>query len=278
MRSHKFAILFMILLLTLSAGFAANAQGEPPDDQCEVLLFDDFDGDTLNAGLWSIFTNNNGTVNINGGILEIAGGTIVGGGISVFSNQFFTDLLFTTDTQVVILEVTAKISAADTSGDWGFRGDVFAGSDGGILMNFNPATGNFDTMAWQFDGDPVMRDPVPGNDPTEWHSYRFEVEIDAVRYYIDDVLVQEYAFIPPEDNPMHIQLNSFTQIAQGVTFVDFVQLSACEDLTVAKVDICHIPPDNPDNPRDISIDASAVPAHLAHGDILGACLASATQQ
>jgi hypothetical protein len=36
-----------------------------------------------------------------------------------------------------------------------------------------------------------------------------------------------------------------------------------------KVDICHIPPGNPGNAHYISVDESAVPAHLAHGDTAG---------
>lgn len=39
----------------------------------------------------------------------------------------------------------------------------------------------------------------------------------------------------------------------------------------AKVRICHVPPGNPANQHTISVDASAVPAHLAHGDYLGRC-------
>jgi hypothetical protein len=39
-----------------------------------------------------------------------------------------------------------------------------------------------------------------------------------------------------------------------------------------KVLICHIPPGNPDNAHEILIDDSAWPAHLAHGDYLGACV------
>ena len=38
-----------------------------------------------------------------------------------------------------------------------------------------------------------------------------------------------------------------------------------------KVLICHIPPGNPGNAHTISVPQSAVPAHLAHGDSLGAC-------
>jgi hypothetical protein len=38
-----------------------------------------------------------------------------------------------------------------------------------------------------------------------------------------------------------------------------------------KVDICHIPPGNPANAHTINVSVNAVPAHLAHGDTLGAC-------
>lgn len=38
-----------------------------------------------------------------------------------------------------------------------------------------------------------------------------------------------------------------------------------------KVTICHKPPGNPAKAINISINASAVPAHLAHGDTLGPC-------
>ena len=38
-----------------------------------------------------------------------------------------------------------------------------------------------------------------------------------------------------------------------------------------KVDVCHIPSDNPDNPHTISVGESALGEHLAHGDREGAC-------
>jgi len=38
-----------------------------------------------------------------------------------------------------------------------------------------------------------------------------------------------------------------------------------------KVDVCHIPPGNPDNAHTITISENAVGAHLDHGDRLGAC-------
>ena len=38
-----------------------------------------------------------------------------------------------------------------------------------------------------------------------------------------------------------------------------------------KVEICHIPPGNPENFHTITISENAVEAHLAHGDLAGAC-------
>jgi hypothetical protein len=38
-----------------------------------------------------------------------------------------------------------------------------------------------------------------------------------------------------------------------------------------KVEICHIPPDNPSNFHTITVSSNALPAHLAHGDLGGAC-------
>jgi hypothetical protein len=38
-----------------------------------------------------------------------------------------------------------------------------------------------------------------------------------------------------------------------------------------QVTLCHLPPGNPDNAHTITVGASAVDAHLAHGDYLGPC-------
>lgn len=39
----------------------------------------------------------------------------------------------------------------------------------------------------------------------------------------------------------------------------------------SKVTICHIPPGNPANAHEITVSASAVAAHLKHGDVRGEC-------
>lgn len=38
-----------------------------------------------------------------------------------------------------------------------------------------------------------------------------------------------------------------------------------------KVDICHVPPGNPDNAHTINVSVNALEAHLDHGDVLGVC-------
>lgn len=38
-----------------------------------------------------------------------------------------------------------------------------------------------------------------------------------------------------------------------------------------KVDVCHVPPGNPENAHTITINENAVDVHLDHGDHLGAC-------
>ena len=38
-----------------------------------------------------------------------------------------------------------------------------------------------------------------------------------------------------------------------------------------QVTLCHIPPGNPGNPQTITVGMAALPAHLAHGDSIGAC-------
>ena len=42
-----------------------------------------------------------------------------------------------------------------------------------------------------------------------------------------------------------------------------------------KVEICHIPPGNPENFQILNVSQKAVQAHLAHGDILGSCFLDA---
>ena len=41
-----------------------------------------------------------------------------------------------------------------------------------------------------------------------------------------------------------------------------------------KITLCHIPPGNADNAHTITIGAASAPAHLNHGDTLGACPAT----
>ena len=57
---------------------------------------------------------------------------------------------------------------------------------------------------------------------------------------------------------------AFCAIAAGFT----TQLQAAR---APKVEVCHIPPGNPENRHTISVSKNAVDAHLRHGDKLTAC-------
>jgi hypothetical protein len=46
---------------------------------------------------------------------------------------------------------------------------------------------------------------------------------------------------------------------------------ACDPQDTKKTTICHIPPGNPANAHTLCVGNPAVPAHLDHGDYLGAC-------
>jgi len=45
-------------------------------------------------------------------------------------------------------------------------------------------------------------------------------------------------------------------------------LSSAAMAKPAKVDVCHVPPGNPDNAHSISVSVNAVQAHLDHGDVV----------
>lgn len=57
----------------------------------------------------------------------------------------------------------------------------------------------------------------------------------------------------------------------------FAALVLAAPAWAAKVQVCHVPPGNPTNFHTITINDNALPAHLAHGDLAGACSAHCSQ-
>jgi hypothetical protein len=58
----------------------------------------------------------------------------------------------------------------------------------------------------------------------------------------------------------------------SMAFGDLADIDGIEcDNLEFQITLCHIPPGNPGNAQTITVDESAVPAHLAHGDTLGPC-------
>jgi hypothetical protein len=78
----------------------------------------------------------------------------------------------------------------------------------------------------------------------------------------------------------HAELDvAVTQTATGATGEVSVDVERVEGRVVegspvaadSQVDICHVPPGNPAAAHSLVVGAPAVPAHLGHGDSLGAC-------
>ena len=59
--------------------------------------------------------------------------------------------------------------------------------------------------------------------------------------------------------------------ASRASALNTLGLDADSDQASAKATICHIPPGNAAAQHTISVAQSAVPAHMAHGDTMGAC-------
>lgn len=73
---------------------------------------------------------------------------------------------------------------------------------------------------------------------------------------------------------MIFNINARLPVLFGVCFLA-LPMSAALAATV-KVDVCHIPPGNPDNAHTITISERAVEAHLDHGDQVGECESGTT--
>jgi len=58
-------------------------------------------------------------------------------------------------------------------------------------------------------------------------------------------------------------------MAQACTKVEVIDVRCGNNMN--KVELCHCPPGNPANCQTICVAQAAVPAHLAHGDLLGEC-------
>ena len=67
-----------------------------------------------------------------------------------------------------------------------------------------------------------------------------------------------------------MKISKITVLILAIGLLAFVGLGVADSPHVA-VTICHIPPGNPANAHEITVDNDAVPAHLAHGDNVGNC-------
>ena len=64
----------------------------------------------------------------------------------------------------------------------------------------------------------------------------------------------------------------------GLTFSQSALAGGAGGGPPGKVTICHFPPGDPSDFETLSVSINALPAHLAHGDTIGACDISQTCQ
>ena len=87
------------------------------------------------------------------------------------------------------------------------------------------------------------------------------------------------------DTTQTINVCPTTDTDYWVTIMDASACSSSDTVTVTVIDVrcgndsnkvlvCHIPPGDPLNAHTICVSPNAIPAHLAHGDVLGECLAT----
>jgi uncharacterized repeat protein (TIGR01451 family) len=77
-----------------------------------------------------------------------------------------------------------------------------------------------------------------------------------------------------ESNPVYSSASSVSTSSSSMMSSSSSMTSSSS--SEANVIICHLPPGNPANAQTITVGQSAVPAHLSHGDYLGACRSSSS--
>jgi len=73
--------------------------------------------------------------------------------------------------------------------------------------------------------------------------------------------------------PRHSFLRTRTMCAAFLVFAAIALIP--QVAAAANVTVCHRPPGNTANAHEITVGENAIPAHLGHGDSLGACTCSA---
>lgn len=212
----SFFVLAIILAITaLQAPVKVLAQ-EPA-----TLLFDDFDGNSLDPALWFFTTNSAGAYwQVNNGILTIHGGNTAGGGGIVGSANTFT-----AESETLVLEISAKVDPADGA-FWGFH-QIYAHPHAAVGFGVNRETHvtQADTV---YEGCPITDTPLSHIDATTWHLYRIELDEAGARFYVDDQLEASHtnSCEPLASFPMNIRLDKHSLGQDRTLLVDFVRLTS----------------------------------------------------
>jgi len=139
---------------------------------------------------------------------------------------------------------------------------------------------------------------APGSSVTDTHMWFYEVFIPANILELDvnlGVVVNGLNLMAKLIKPAHtlFQVNLIYQefvrsedgcfIDVGTGFVETRRITIDKTLfdncdQEDQITICHVPPDDPENPVDLVIPVSQLAAHLAHGDTIGSCAGSVGDQ
>jgi hypothetical protein len=185
-------------------------------EESYVLFFDDFDGDTLNTGVWyQIGSSSNWEITVGSSLVVIDSGTTLNGGIGIETYQQFE-----MSGSVVIIEMRVQIDQSDGGrGRWGFYG-------GGLGMaRFGADTNHYTLGAYADAGTGTVIEEITGINPGTWHIYRVEVTAVEVRYYIDGSLVKTISGLPFNGRLMPVNFVRLCSTNHETISIDYVEVS-----------------------------------------------------
>src|SRR5262249_7522593 len=135
---------------------------------------------------------------------------------------------------------------------------------------FTAEDDNARTLAAAADRSGALRCADTGSQPRRRHQARYHV----CRHRPQRLEGRPHGFNAPRGRGGNelslVRLSSLLIVLLGIP-ASFLAAPTVEARLAAKVDMCHRPPSNPNSYQTITVAASAVPEHLAKGDLLGAC-------
>jgi hypothetical protein len=218
MKSDKIILKFMILAGLILAIIVGQPSTKVFAQDTTILLFDDFNGSSLNTSVWTFNPDSSGASYIvNNSELQITSGyTHGGGGIirSMASFYAYPDTL--------VLEIRAKTSNRN--------GGNVALIDNNLLgriafMNSGcgwPNVSGLQAGVYTINNESLCVD-IPNIQTEDYHVYRIEYIGTGARYFVDNVLVLSQLDVLV-DMPLHLQMDRVSAGIEEIYTVDYVKI------------------------------------------------------